>query len=216
MSELLRAAISAVNLPYTILLGLIVLYWISVIIGFFDLDLFDFDLDTDVDADVDVDVDVDAGGLGGIGIAVLKFFHVGQMPITILISFFALSTWVISVLANYYTSNSNFLFSLLFFVPNVIISLFVTKFCTLPFRALFVKLNKEGEDTEEVVGRMCVVTSSRVDSKFGQAEIRTAAAPLQLNVRTLGDEVLEKGEEVPVVQEDPGRNFYIVSRLGGP
>ena len=213
MSELLRAAISTVNLPYTILLGLIVLYWISVILGFFDLDLFDFDLDTDVDADVDVDI----GGLGGIGIAVLKFFHVGQMPITILISFFALSTWVISVLANYYyNSNSNFLFSLLFFVPNVIISLFVTKFCTLPFRALFVKLNKEGEDTEEVVGRMCVVTSSRVDSKFGQAEIRTAAAPLQLNVRTLGDEVLEKGEEVPVVQEDPGRNFYIVSRLGGP
>ena len=87
MRELLEASISYVNFPFTVLLGLVLLYWITVIVGLLDLDLFDVDLDVDADVDVDVDVDVDAGadvpGVGGAGIATLRFFHVGTVPVEV-------------------------------------------------------------------------------------------------------------------------------------
>ena len=64
MGELLQACVSLANLPYTILLGLVLLYWVSVIVGVFDLDSgtpdMDADADLDMDADADVDMDADA------------------------------------------------------------------------------------------------------------------------------------------------------------
>ena len=66
MWEVLQAALAAVNLPYTVFLGLILLYWLTVIIGALDLDLFNIDLDADAD--------VDAPGLDGVGLARCGFF----------------------------------------------------------------------------------------------------------------------------------------------
>ena len=68
MDQLLDAALSAVNIPFTVLFVLVLLYWITVIIGLLDIDSldvdvhadadFDFDADLDVDADIDVDADL--------------------------------------------------------------------------------------------------------------------------------------------------------------
>ena len=40
MDLFLKACVAWVNLPYTILLAVTCLYWLSVILGVFDLDLF--------------------------------------------------------------------------------------------------------------------------------------------------------------------------------
>ena len=53
MMELVTAAFLPVNFVLTVLLILVVLYWLMVIIGALDADLFDIDFDTDVDVDVD-------------------------------------------------------------------------------------------------------------------------------------------------------------------
>ena len=55
MQELLHYAVEPVNIVFTGLLILVIMYWLSVMIGALDLSSFDLDFDTDVDIDVDVD-----------------------------------------------------------------------------------------------------------------------------------------------------------------
>jgi hypothetical protein len=207
MWEVLDASIAAVNLPYTVLLGLVLLYWLTFIVGGLDINLFN------VDVGADADMHTTGPGLGGAGLAVLKFFCVGSVPLLLLVSFLALSMWVISVLTNYYLQNYSLLLALLLFVPNVIVSLFVTRFGTWPLRALFGALHAEPPPRHEVIGKICVVKTSRVDDTSGQAEVVGNGAPLLLNVRTMGGEVLGKGEEALVVQFDAFKNTYIVARV---
>ena len=47
MTEILEYALRLHIFPFTVLLGLIGLFWISVILGAADVSLFDFDLDVD-------------------------------------------------------------------------------------------------------------------------------------------------------------------------
>jgi hypothetical protein len=209
MWEVLEAALATVNLPYTVFLGLILLYWLTVIVGVLDLDLFNIEVETDVDTDVDAAVP----GLGGVGLAVLRFLHVDTVPLMLLLSFFALSLWVLSLLSNYYLRNASLLVAGLLFVPNVLASLCLTKCVTLPFRALFKTLHHERQVTPEILGQVCVVKTSKVDTISGQAEMASNGAPLLLNVRTAGGEVLDKGEEALIVQFNEKTNTYIVARL---
>ena len=59
LSQLFAACFTAVNLPYTLLLIAMLLYWLSVIAGALDISI--LDLDIDLDANVDLDADVDLG-----------------------------------------------------------------------------------------------------------------------------------------------------------
>ena len=211
MGELFELSVSGANLPFTILLGLVLVYWAGVILGALDLELFDFDLD--LGGDADVDVDVDAGAVGGGGIALLQFFHVGTVPLSILLSFFFLSLWIISVVANYYLGNGSVLVVLLLLVPNLIASLFFTKLFTLPICALFRKLETESHELEVVVGKICTVKTSKVDPSTGQAEVATSAAPLLLNVRTRGEDVLKRGDEAIILEHDKENSVYMVKKL---
>ena len=62
MVELFDWSILPANLHYTIVLGMMTLYWLLYILGFLGSETMDFlNLDTDVDMDVDVDAGVDMG-----------------------------------------------------------------------------------------------------------------------------------------------------------
>ena len=62
MQEVLTESIQWVNLPFTVLLGIVILYWCMVALGVLDIHLFgdaDVDLHTDVHSDLHMDVDGD-------------------------------------------------------------------------------------------------------------------------------------------------------------
>lgn len=60
MKELIDIAFSPVNLTLTILMLLLIVYWLFNMLSGIDLDLdFDVDMDIDVDADIDIDSDID-------------------------------------------------------------------------------------------------------------------------------------------------------------
>ncbi len=213
-----------VNLPYTLFLIVVLLYWLSVILGALDLDLFNFDLDADVDmdadldmdADVDADADADSDGdahaHGGALRSILLFFNFGEVPVMIMISVLFFLMWNVSLVFTYYTGNSSLLFAAVIFVPNFLGSLFVAKFLTMPLRALFRAMASEKEDYEEMIGRPCVVITSKVDESFGQARIETKGSPLLINARTENGEILTKGEEALVVAYDPKKGIAIIHR----
>ena len=87
MSEILEYAMRLHIFPFTVMMVLIALFWLSVILGAADVSIFDFDVDLDVDADLD------AGGETGLLRGVAEFFNLAEIPVMVIISFFTLFGW---------------------------------------------------------------------------------------------------------------------------
>ncbi len=204
--QLWHASVHIVNLPYTLLLLLVVFYWITVMLGVLDVDALDLDM---VDAEGGVEHAAAGGGHEGL----LEYFNLRKVPLSIVVSLFALSLWLLGVLANHYLHNTaSRLLGLVIFVPNVILSAHVAKVVTRPLVPLFRSMHADSAESRDLVGTRVIVTSSRADGTFGQAEVASDGVPITLSVRTEG-EVLPKGTEAVIVYEDAGKQVYIISKL---
>ena len=131
MSAIFQASIFGFNLLPTLFLGLLLLYWITVIAGFLDHSMFDLNLDTDIDVDVDVDVDVDTGveldgATDGVFHSILVFFNLGEIPLMLFLSFVFLIMWVSSVILKLMIDTNVFMSGVLL-IPEFISALFLTK-----------------------------------------------------------------------------------------
>lgn len=223
MTQLYHEAFAAHNLPYTILLIVVLIYWLTVFLGALDLDSFDLDFDVDADLDVDIDVDVDADldvdadadtDVSGGGVSwfasTASFFNFGAVPFMVFMSFLILSMWSISVLGNYYWGQNIGWFPLILILPNVLVSLFATKFLTAPFKPIFKKLNSESRGNRDIVGKQCDITLAVKDGKMGQAELFVDGQPLRLTVRAQNGEHLPKGSKAIIVEYDKEKDDFIV------
>ncbi|HID75031.1 MAG TPA: hypothetical protein EYP56_03440 [Planctomycetaceae bacterium] len=235
MVELFWAAVAPVNLPYTILLALLVGYWLLYVLGFFGseaLDLLNLDLDADAggdldagvdvdggvgaDADVDADVDADAGtgGAGGVLTALLRFVYAGDLPILIIVTILVTSMWTFSIAINHLLGNSSGWIALGLFFPNFLISLMVTRLVLRPFVPFLRQVFEQRSDRVEILGKRCVITSLEATPQYGQAEIATGGAPIRLNVVTRHGITMKRGEEGVVFEHDEVRDAYVVAPLG--
>lgn len=176
MLELLNAAVSTVNIIPTALLVVILLYWLTVIIGLADIDMFDIDELGPDGTDGDVHFSVDWLN------HILIFFNITQVPLMVFLTFLVLPMWVISVLGNYYLGNTSLIFSLILLLPNFFVSLFISKILTTPFVKLFAYMNQE-EEEQEVIGKICITMVAISNDRVGQAKVNTNESPLLLNVK---------------------------------
>jgi hypothetical protein len=145
--------------------------------------------------------------------ALLEYFNIRQVPVSIFVSFFALSLWMVGVFANHSLHDTRSgLLGLLVFAVNVPLSAHVAKWVTLPLVPLFRAMRKDAESVRDLGGERVIVTSSAADAHFGIAEIRCEGAPITLNVRTEGD-VLPKGTEAVILQHDPDKDTYLITPL---
>ncbi len=217
MTELFDAAISLPNIIPTALLGLVLLYWITVVLGALDFDFLDFDLDTEIEGELEVSAD--AGGEGDVSISwlnsILVFFNIGRVPFMLFLSTLALPLWVLSVMTNYYLGIESFLGGLLVFVPVFFVSLFIAKFLTFPFVKLFQHMEKEDGESNSAVGKICVVSTLITDKKIGQAQVATSGSPILLNVVTGSGHQLKSGDTALVIEFLKERNLYLVEPYSG-
>ena len=79
-------------------------------------------------------------------------------------------------------------------------------------KSVFKAIRKEVSEERVLMGTRCVVTSSTVDAKFGQVEIRGNGAPITLSAVTEG-EILKKGDEAVILSEDNARGICVVTKL---
>ncbi len=100
MTELLHFAFAPVNVPFTLLLIVVLLYWASVMVGVAGTGAFGTDIDTDLHHDVHVDkgVNMDIAPHAGWFGVVLGYFNVGSVPFMILMSFVSLFLWIGAIL----------------------------------------------------------------------------------------------------------------------
>ena len=201
MNELWEHALLPYNMPLTVLLGLMAVYWVFSLIG-----AADFDFDFDVEADADGDVGSGHHILG----AILKFVNAQDIPIMMVLSFLTLFMWSISLLANSILNpgHSN-LIALGILVVNFIVSTLIVKAITQPLRPLFRAIKKD-EKHEPLIGAVGVVKSRVIDENYGQISVpRAQGAPALLNAY-LDEGALVRGEPVLVLSYDDSRKRYLV------
>lgn len=207
MIEFLEESLLPHNLLYSFLVILTLLYWVTVFLGLLDFHTIDFDIDVDVDIDVDADVGSHASAGHGVGISVLKFFHVGSMPVMIILSFWFLTMWLIGVLTNHYLGVGGWAMSLTLLVPVAIGSMVIARYITVPFAKVFNSMATEEDNV--VLGRPCKILSETSESRLGQAEITTQMAKQLLNVKAISG-VLHKGDTALIVEYNSDKNMYLV------
>ena len=148
MVEFLTDCFQGPALVASTLVCCVMAYWVMVSLGAVDLDAIDLDLDLDVDTDVaDLDADVDVSGGHSplsVGMMALKFFNLGQVPLMVWMSFFAIALWALTMLFDRGMDTANTIEGFKALARNGGVSLFLAKLCTQPMRGLF--------DTPEVSG----------------------------------------------------------------
>ncbi|MGA0332567.1 MAG: hypothetical protein ACO3NW_01270 [Kiritimatiellia bacterium] len=206
MKELFDASFNVVNLPATLLLILVLVHWLIVIVGAMDM------ISLESELDFELDLDAEGGGLDK-GDWVLEYLNAKYVPLSILLSVFALSFWTISLYANWYLHrNQSGLLGTAVFFGNLIVSAHIAKFCTAPLVPLFKSLRAQMSAKMDLLGKRAVVTSSKADATFGQAQIRLDGPEINLNVRTEGEE-LPRGTEVVILSHEEATDTYIITQL---
>jgi len=239
MQEFLNIILSMPTVVYTVLMGIMALYWVTVIMGAVDIDLFDLDadldadMDLDLDADVDVDVDVDLDtdldvdvdtdvdvdgvqGSAGVIVSLLSALGLIGIPLTISLSIFVLFNWALTFLIAYSLGAATEPLSTLFGVgvmgASLVASTLLTSIAARPLRPLF--RSKAGAKAgRALVGMTVKVTSGSVTDTFGRAEGTLEDATINFSIRCETENSLSKGDEALVIGYDEDAHIYFVEPL---
>ncbi|WP_458785337.1 hypothetical protein [Vallitalea sediminicola] len=199
---MLKNAVTGANIIPTALLGVVLLYWIIVIIGAFD---FDF---------LDIDIDVGADNSGPF-YAILAFLNVGELPFMLVFSIFALNFWIISMLMYYlpFVVVGGLLNGILL-IPVMIISVLFTKCETIPLKGIFKYSNMQDNRGNQVIEQLCILMCEMKDGRLGQARIKRDGASLIINVKSEYDkESFDKDEVAFVSRKDTDKDIYYIVKL---
>ncbi|NDV96335.1 hypothetical protein D0T84_15640 [Dysgonomonas sp. 521] len=219
------------NAVMTVIMAVLMVYWLFVFIsgaGLEDLDLgFDFDVDIDVpdvdlDADVDVDSDVDSSEPDkdvstekepGFFMKFLNFMNVGKVPFMLILSTFKFIVWIGSLITTSLVNVTTWgLWSVLILIPLGFIGLFFTKAATNPMVKLFKEIGYKGEEEIDFLGRAGKMLSNIKDTKIGTAEFLVDGNPIKLNVMSIDGEEIRYGDYVIIADESDDRKIYYVSK----
>lgn len=200
MQEFFTLCFSWPALPATVLVLLICVYWIFVTLGAMDIDGLDVDFDTDGHAD----------SLLSMGLVPLRLLNIGEVPLMLWISVYALCWWITSMLLYDEPTSGDWGRTMQALFVSGGIALLATKGLTQPLRGRFIQI--EPHTSEQLIGKMCVITSSTATTEFGEARFETGAAPLQLRVRPV-EGSLTKGTVAEIVDYDAQRGIHLVREV---
>jgi hypothetical protein len=194
---------------FTIVLGIMLVFWIFAILGMFDIDIFPSDTGEDA---LDPDIELDGEMPGFIGL--LHTLGLTGVPLTLVISIIALigfsicyfiSAWILipldSTLIRYLGGSAILAASLAFAIP-------VTAQIIKPMKPLFVK--HFAPSKKDYVGHVCVVTSSSVNNEFGVGIVETSGAPIQVDIRTQEGETYSKGANLRIADYNASEDTFDV------
>ena len=217
MNELIQEALALPNLPLTLLLGVILAYWLFVLIGGLDLDVFDIGGDVDVGADVsDVSSHPSGAALGGLVFNAGRLLGISQVPLAIWASFFVLFIWAGALILNYRfngeAGDRDLTRAAFLLLPNLAGSFVLTRLATWPVAKIFGAFSQVSDESSQIEGRLGVVLTTELTDTFGQVQVDPShGAPALVMARlTKPGPALGKGDRVRVIKASPDRSLYFV------
>lgn len=233
MDTFLDIAFSPVNIVLTILLCILVLYWVLTMMTGVD---FDFDIDVDVDVDMDVDIDADAGIEGGnmdfqdisnaevnkedlVGKRrkplrwwqiILIYFNFVGLPFMFTFTSWIFIWWICTTITTTITGSYAHSLGYLILLGGSVPALFLTKIFTTPFKGFFKNLNQDGDDPIDMIGRAGNIQSSISGNKLGSATVTAEGNPMSIYVKSLTGEPIAFNAKILIIKESEDQNFYFV------
>lgn len=198
----------------TVLLAVLMIYWLLSIIGIVDMgESLDIDLDMDAGhvAHDTPDLHTLAGYLVAMGL--------GGVPLSVAASVLVFFTWLLTALLHQYAlawvpteilralaGTAGLLLAVALAIP---ISARVLK----PMRGLFVK--HEARRNESLVGLDCKIVTQKVDTAFGRAEVDAHGASINIRVWADVPNGLAKNSKAIIVAYDETTEQYEVQAAPG-
>ena len=230
MNDIFQAATTFPTVALTVLLVLVVLYWLSVILGAVDIDMFAADGIGEALDGVDGVIDgaaegaaeaLDGGEVGGEGssaTSALSALGLRKVPITVVLSLIILFSWFISMVGTHMAPQlvgatlSKWAIGPVVLILALFVALIITSFVVRPLAPLFE--TKEAKRRADYIGSTCTITTGRVDGKFGQGNITEGADVLVVNIRCdLEDSGLKRGDRALIIDFDNSRLAYVIEPM---
>jgi len=167
---------------FSILLAVIFIYWLFVMVGFFDIELFD------------VDLEVDSNYVSGFFVSL----GLSGVPFSVVLSLLVLISW----LSCYFISRFlliiiegsfwYFLASIITIIISFLMALPITVRLIRPLKKIFVV--HHAVSNQQFIGKRCEIRTLQVNETFGQALFEDGQAGMLLNVRMPSPNNLTKGD----------------------
>jgi membrane protein implicated in regulation of membrane protease activity len=203
------------NAIMTVLTGVTAIYWITTFIAG---DLFgDAGVDTDVPvhgADVDTDVDADADDAGGdksFFQKALEFVNIGKVPFMVVYSVFKFIAWIITLTSSVFLGLTSWGWkSVVILIPVFFVAYLVTRYVTKPLIKVYDAMGYNGEEPQELLGRIARMRSTISGDTIGAAEVKIQSDIIRINVKSKTGESIAYDAEVMITDESSDKKFYLV------
>jgi hypothetical protein len=193
MGAFVDAALSFPAVVPTFLLVVVIVYWLLVLLGTFDIEIFSGD--------------GDGGGFGdGLGL--------GGVPVTVTLSVLVVVAWFVSLAGGLLLAGTGGVLAVLGAIGVLVVGLFLgllaARAVATPLRALYA--TGQGPSRGDFVGRECVIRTGRVSADFGQAEVTAAdGSSAIVQVRQTGEHELSAGRRALIFDYDTDGEFFWVA-----
>lgn len=236
MDNFINLIFSEVNIILSVLLILLIIYWILTSVSGID---FDYDMDIDIDLDVDVDADfdintVDSGSMDFEDVSsaevdrshvvnkrrkpfkwwqvFLIYFNFVGLPFMFTFTVWVFLWWLCTLVTTSITGSYATSFGYILMLSCMIPALFLTKIFTTPFKSFFKNLNKDGDKATDFLGRDAVLLSTISGDKMGNAEVLADGNPMSIYVKSLDGSEISFRESVLIIKQSPDKNYFLVSK----
>ncbi len=244
MNEFLQIIVSFPTVPFTVLLGVVLGYWLLVSLGALGDGLDSTAASGKAAGDALISagkalagkgmVDADALGLadavdaadpsaakglvkeGVGGSSVLAWLGFGKVPVTVAMSGVVFWGWLYSALGSLHllplvSNQPGIIAKTGVLVLSVFLALLTSAFALRPLHPLFTV--KELDRKTVVLGRVCTITSGKVDASFGTATFDDGGAGLLLRVACPKKNELKKGDRALIIDYDASSDTYEVEPI---
>ena len=192
---------------YTVILGVMLVFWIFAILGMLDIDLIPTDVDEGLfEADFDGEIPGFVGLLHTLGLT--------GVPFTLVISIIALIGFTLCYLVSVYilipmgSSLIQYTAGTLVLLAAFAVAIPITAKLVKPMKPLFIK--HFAPSNKEFIGYPCTIYSSRVSDTFGVGIVETGGSPLQINIRAEASREFTKGMTVRIADYNEAEDVFDV------
>jgi len=201
------------NAIMTILTGVTAIYWI---ITFFVGDLFgEAGIDSDLETSgADIDTDLDGGDSGtdtSFFQKALEFVNIGKMPFMVVYSVFKFVAWIITLTSSVFLGLTAWGWTSVFIlIPAFLVAFVITRYATRPLIKVYNAMGYNGEEPQELMGRIARMRSTISGNMIGAAELKIQSDIIRINVQSKTGESLGFDTEVMIKGESADKKFYLV------
>lgn len=141
----------------------------------------------------------------------LSLLGVGRVPVTITFSLMSLMAWTVCTLGTLWFEPGHFVSQSALLILSLVLGLLAASVLLRPLgRALD---QSKPARRRDCLGQFCTITSGKVDGGFGTGHVDDGGAGLNVHVLCSKANALKKGDRALLVDYDPAKDVYEVEPI---